>query len=158
MFMTGIPVRTAIFLSAFALGLCCPRASEAGSNSFVAAFNTELAQRDICASEDCDTAPRLLSGTEPQYPTADLWRRTQGHVVLEFEVLTDGSVSKPRVRWSNSQSMRDSALRAMAGWQFAPAEREGHPVALTVRQSFRFRLGSPASASAQAASVERGAS
>lgn len=78
-------------------------------------------------------------------------------MVLEFEVLTDGSVSEPRVRWSSSETMRDSALRVVAGWRFAPAEREGQPVALTVRQDFRFKLGSPSSATTQVASVERGA-
>lgn len=158
MLMTRSPVRTALFLSAFALSLCCPRAGEASSDAFVAAFNAELALRDPCSDEDCDTAPRLLSGTGPQYPTADLWRRQQGHVVLEFEVLADGRVSKPRVRWSNSETMRDSALRAVAGWRFAPAESEGQPVSLTVRQSVRFRLGSPAGAGAQPASVELGTS
>lgn len=158
MLMPPIRVRSALLLSAFALCFGFPRASEARSDAFVEAFNVELAQRDPCSSEDCDTAPRLLSGSGPRYPTADLWRRQQGQVVLEFEVLADGSVSKPRVRWSNSETMRDSALHAVASWRFAPAEREGQPVALTVRQSFRFRLGSPASASAQPASAELGAS
>lgn len=78
-------------------------------------------------------------------------------MALEFEVLADGRVSKPQIRWSNPESMRDSALRAVASWRFAPAEREGQPVALSVRQSVRFRLGSPAGASTQSASVELGA-
>jgi protein TonB len=131
-------------LAALALALALPLSGPAlaQQDDFVQRFNAELESRALCADAECDTGPRLLQGEWPAYPQSDLWRRTQGRVLLEFEIQADGRVAQPLVRWSNSASLRESALRAVSAWQFAPAEREGQAVALQVRQLLVFQLGS----------------
>jgi TonB family protein len=125
---------------ALALPLCGPALAQ--QDDFLQRFNAELEARALCVEAECDTGPRLLQGEWPTYPQSDLWRRSRGRVLLEFEIQADGRVAQPKVRWSNSASLRESALRAVSGWQFAPAEREGQAIPLQVRQLFVFQLGS----------------
>ncbi|MCG6116798.1 MAG: energy transducer TonB [Aquimonas sp.] len=129
-------------LAALALALPLSGPALAQQDDFVQHFNAQLEARELCAEAECDSGPRLLQGESPAYPQSDLWRRTQGRVLLEFEIQADGRVAQPKVHWSNSATLRESALRAVSAWQFAPAEREGQAVPLQVRQLFVFQLGS----------------
>lgn len=139
--MTSILPNTNIRLLLAGLALALPLSVAAQDADFIPLFNAALERSTPCAEGGCDRGPRLLQGEWPTYPGGDLVQRKQGRVVLEFEILADGSVADPTVRWSNSAAMRESALRAVRNWRFAPAEREGQAMALKVRQVFRFQLG-----------------
>ncbi len=63
----------------------------------------------------------------------------QGLVVLRILVRTDGSVAEVNVVESSGASVLDeTAVRAAAGWTFAPATRDGQPIEAWVVVPVRF--------------------
>lgn len=85
------------------------------------------------------TVPRPLSAPPPDYPTAALRAGASGDVVLRIEVGADGRPdSVTVVDSSRNRALDRAALRAVRGWRFQPAMRDGVPVPGTVRQVISF--------------------
>ncbi|HEU4697735.1 MAG TPA: energy transducer TonB [Gemmatimonadales bacterium] len=90
-----------------------------------------------------DAPPVALGGVTPvEYPRA-LWRRgVEGTVVLRLVVDSTGAVpaDSARVAESSGSARLDSAaLAAAPRLRFAPALRQGRPVAAAVLQPVEFR-------------------
>ena len=87
--------------------------------------------------------PGIIKRVPPVYP--EFARRTgiQGEVVLEVEVLIDGSIGAIEVLKSLSPGpggLDEAAINAMRQWEFQPARALGNPVACWIRQSINFTL------------------
>lgn len=87
------------------------------------------------------TAPVLQRRVEPYYPQEARRSRREGWVEVEFTVQPDGHVGAVKVLQSKPGSVFDlAATRAVQRWVFAPATRNGRPVAASLRQRLDFRL------------------
>jgi protein TonB len=87
------------------------------------------------------TAPVLQRRVEPYYPQEARRSRREGWVEVEFTVQPDGRVDAVKVLQSQPGSVFDlAATTAVQRWVFAPATRNGKPVAMSLRQRLDFRL------------------
>lgn len=100
----------------------------------------ELAQLTAAASttqwpEEHGPELRLITSPSPRYPAEALRSGTQGEVLVEMTVGTDGKVSDAKVVRSNPGQVFDqAALDAVARWKFEPTESE-----VKTRRTLAFR-------------------
>lgn len=62
----------------------------------------------------------LVSSVEPEFPSHLVRRLGQGSVVVNFDVLPDGSVGKTAIVKSSHQGLNSAAQAAVAAWRFKP--------------------------------------
>jgi len=87
------------------------------------------------------TVASYAHNPKPAYPTEARRRNQEGLVLLLVEVSAQGRASGVTVRESSGFRILDkAALRAVRGWTFRPALRNGVPVASTVEVPVRFFL------------------
>lgn len=73
-----------------------------------------------------DYRAAYLNNPQPGYPLAARRMGWQGKVVLEVEVLADGTPGEVAVQQSSGREvLDDAALRAVRGWRFVPARIGG---------------------------------
>ena len=90
------------------------------------------------------SAPARLKEVKPEYPTAALYARAQGDVVLEVTIGADGAVTKTRV--VQSIPLLDAAAEdAVKQWRFAPTVVNGKAVTVTMPLTVKFSLNNPTS-------------
>ncbi len=90
---------------------------------------------------EIDEPPRPTAQPLPRYPPSARAQRTEGYVILEFVVETDGRVADVQVVSENPPAVfAEAALRAVERWRFRPGRHDGRPVAVRVRQRIDFRL------------------
>lgn len=92
-----------------------------------------------------DTAPdyraSYLNNPRPSYPRVARRMGLEGIVVLNVEVLAEGSCGNVNVFQSSGHEVLDNAaLRAVKGWRFAPASRAGHPITQWFKVPIKFSL------------------
>jgi hypothetical protein len=80
------------------------------------------------------TPPVVQNGTDVRYPPG---AHGDASVVLELEIDKGGGVSDAVVT-DGAEPFADAARRAVLGWHFTPARREGKPVAARIRAKVRF--------------------
>lgn len=86
--------------------------------------------------------PRELPGyrySHLEYPPRALRTAISGAVVVEFDVLPDGSVAAPRIV-SGPVEFHETVLAAARGWRFEPAHQAGKPVRYRLTKRIVFRL------------------
>ena len=98
------------------------------AGSWVMRF-AELAEPQPGASGDL-TAPVAIRKVDPPYHPDALRERVEGIVVLYAVILRDGSVESVRVVRGLDPRLDDNAMKALRGWRFQPATRNGAPVDL----------------------------
>jgi protein TonB len=88
--------------------------------------------------------PARIKEVKPEYPTAALYARAQGEVVLEVTISVDGTVAKTRV--VQSIPLLDAAAEdAVKQWRFAPTVVNGKAVPVTMPLIVKFSLNNPTS-------------
>jgi protein TonB len=91
--------------------------------------------------ESVDRLPRILEKVKPAYPEQARRLRRTGVVTLRFLVDAEGRVRQPKVVEAAPAGLfEDSALAAVRRWRFAPAMRQGRPVAVWLILPVRFTL------------------
>jgi len=85
-----------------------------------------------------DKTPKLIRKVNPIYP--DLLRRNKvkGFVDLEWTVGVDGKAIDIRIIDSSRKEFEVPSIEALRKWKFRPAEKEGVPVKMKVRQRILF--------------------
>ncbi|HEY3927010.1 MAG TPA: energy transducer TonB [Candidatus Koribacter sp.] len=86
------------------------------------------------------SAPRALYTPEPQYTDEARKAHYQGVVLLSLIVGPDGRVHDSRVARSLGMGLDEKAMEAVRLWKFAPAMKDGQPVAVQVHVEVSFRL------------------
>lgn len=90
---------------------------------------------------DLDEPPRPLVRLDPIYPPQARMRKTEGNVVVEFVVASDGTVRDVVVVSSlPGDVFTASAVHAIERWRFVPGNKGGEAVATRVRQRVEFML------------------
>jgi len=96
------------------------------------AASTNEAQPEATGPHDRDPDYRAayLDNPQPVYPLVARRMGWQGRVVLDVEVLADGTPGEVAVQQGSGRGILDeAALRAVHGWRFVPARSGGLPVA-----------------------------
>ncbi|MEO6423322.1 MAG: energy transducer TonB, partial [Candidatus Nitrotoga sp.] len=89
----------------------------------------EEARLDAEQSEPSYKAFYHLKNASPSYPFAARRMGLQGKVILNVEVLADGSCGQVNVAQSSGHKILDNnALETVRTWQFIPARRAGEAV------------------------------
>jgi|GEM_PF-260744 protein TonB len=85
--------------------------------------------------------PLYRENTPPPYPEIARVRDYQGIVLVEAEVLPDGTVGRVKIKKSSGYSILDqTAIKAVKPWRFQPAVKEGRPFAVWVELPIKFQL------------------
>lgn len=133
--------------AAAALGLALrvhSRAQERSRASSVLPWGFVVALALACtvptAHAQSRTPPTLLEGTRPTLPRE---HDDATPVVVLVVVDADGSVRSAEPAEPGDAELDALAVAAVTGWRFAPARRDGIPVAARVRVEVRFRTPAP---------------
>lgn len=89
------------------------------------------------ASEE--PATRLIHRVQPEYPAEATQKRIQGAVVLNVQVLGNGSVGNIEVA-SGDPLLAEAAVHAVRQWKYQPYVVDGQPVQSQTRITIRFSL------------------
>ncbi|MCE9637398.1 MAG: TonB family protein [Planctomycetes bacterium] len=88
------------------------------------------------------TPLRVVSAPAPTYPASASASHVEGIVMLEADVLEDGTVGEVRIlESSGSKALDDAAIRAVRRWRFEPERLDGVALRSTVRlPAIKFRI------------------
>ncbi|HSM52314.1 MAG TPA: energy transducer TonB [Thermoanaerobaculia bacterium] len=86
--------------------------------------------------------PEKLRAGQPRVPEGARRLRQPARVEIEVEVGADGTVFRPRIRKAGPlETVTLAVADAMRDWRFAPARRDGEPVACDYLLTFDLRFG-----------------
>ncbi len=85
-----------------------------------------------------DVPPKVLEGTRPAYPALEADRREKGFVSIICTIGTDGKASDFAIETMTNPAFAYEAVLAISKWRWAPALKDGHPVAQKVRVPMHF--------------------
>lgn len=99
---------------------------------------TAMAAAPIAAP---DVGPKAISNPKPPYPVTAFKARQEGRVVLDVEVLEDGTVGQAKLaKSSDVDSLDASALATVKKWKYSPAQKNGQIVKQWIRVSILFEV------------------
>lgn len=84
--------------------------------------------------------PRPLYKPEPKYTEDAREAKIEGSVGLSLIIEADGTTSDVKVKRTLHPGLDANAVEAVRGWKFAPAEKDGQPVAVFANIEVNFRL------------------
>ncbi|HEY2116588.1 MAG TPA: TonB family protein, partial [Candidatus Angelobacter sp.] len=85
-------------------------------------------------------APRALHTPEPKFSRSARKQRIEGTVTLSMIIGIDGRAHDLKVVKSLEPSLDANAIEAVKNWKFAPATKDGHPVAVEMRLEVDYKL------------------
>ena len=85
-------------------------------------------------------APRALHAPDPKYSKSAKKRGIQGTVTLSAVIGTDGKAHDVKVVNSLEPTLDAKAIAAVKTWKFAPATKDGRPVAVAMRLEIDYKL------------------
>jgi len=86
------------------------------------------------------SAPRPLSTPDPEYSKEARKKHIEGRVVLAAVIGADGHVYNLRVSQRLGYGLDEEAIRAVKKWKFAPATKDGQPVAVEITIEVNFHV------------------
>lgn len=86
------------------------------------------------------TPPKVLKRVEPLYSEKYRAVKISGLVIVEAELSETGSVGDVRLLKSVAPDLDQSAMDAVRQWTFAPAMRDGKPIAVLFNLTINFAL------------------
>jgi TonB family protein len=86
------------------------------------------------------SAPRPISTPDPEYTEAARQAKYQGTCILGLIVDADGHPRDIRVTHGIGLGLDQKAIDAVKQWQFQPAMKDGHPVAVLISVEVSFKL------------------
>jgi TonB family protein len=118
-----------------------PRYKGAGDSNDAASFECVKDPHEFPPGADPSvTAPRALHTPEPRYSKSAKDRGIQGTVRISTIIGTDGRTRDVKVVRSLEPSLDARAVEAVKHWRFAPATKDGRPVAVSLELEIEFRL------------------
>jgi iron complex outermembrane receptor protein len=88
--------------------------------------------------------PVVVQHVDPVYPPSALATRRQAEVMLAVTVDADGHVLKADVLRSGGADLDEAATAPVRQWTFAPATKDGKPMASRIKVSLHFAPPAPA--------------
>lgn len=88
------------------------------------------------------TNPRYRSAPRPpKYPPQALRRKIEGTTIVRANVTANGQVKSAKVHRSSGNNLLDkAALKAVRGWQFVPASKNGKNIESVVQVPVSFKV------------------
>jgi protein TonB len=86
------------------------------------------------------SAPRPISTPDPEYTEAARQAKYQGTCILGLIVDADGHPRDIRITRGIGLGLDEKAIAAVKQWQFQPAMKDGHPVAVLISVEVSFKL------------------
>jgi TonB family protein len=86
------------------------------------------------------SAPQPISTPDPEYSEEARKAKYQGTCVLWMIVGADGRPREVRVARGLGMGLDEKAIQAVKKWEFKPAQKDGHPVAVQMNVEVSFRL------------------
>ncbi len=86
------------------------------------------------------TPPRVIYRVQPEYTQAAIGARTQGVVILQLQIDTEGRVAAVTVLRGLPFGLTENAVRAAEQWRFEPFMVNGRPVPALFQLSVRFNI------------------
>lgn len=86
------------------------------------------------------TPPRIIYSVDPEYDKASHKAKVQGKVVLTLVVAKSGEPQDIKIAKSLNPALDEKAIEAVSKWRFAPATKDGEPMALRVNVEVNFHL------------------
>ncbi|WP_031496503.1 M56 family metallopeptidase [Bryobacter aggregatus] len=99
-----------------------------------------IAQDQERAEKKWDKAPRVLHKVEPQYTEDARERKVRGTAIYRILIGIDGKASDVQVLRSLDPDLDAQGILALERWEFQPAEKDGHPIAVDATVEINFRL------------------
>lgn len=84
-------------------------------------------------------APRILSSSQPIYPTIAKQAHIQGDVVIKTTIDQRGNVTHMEVV-SGPAMLRGAAMEALKRWKYAPSMLNGEPISVEMLVTLKFRM------------------
>lgn len=81
--------------------------------------------------------PRVIKQVNPSYST-NKGVRAEGSVIIALVVSSKGLPKDPRIVKSLDKDLDQSAVDAVKEWRFAPAQKNGKPIAVRVSVQIQF--------------------
>jgi len=100
-----------------------PEQSAPGTRGVIALTNPEAATNPDAASNlapEADPGLIQVRSVPPEFPASIVERIRNGHVEIQFEVGTDGSVVDAEVVESSNPHLNNAAVYAVKQWRFMP--------------------------------------
>jgi TonB family protein len=85
-----------------------------------------------------DTPPKVLEGSRPAYPQAEAAHRETGFVSVICLISVEGKAVEFEIEKMTNPAFAYETVRAIQKWRWAPAMKNGHPVAAKVRVPMHF--------------------
>src|ERR1035441_5669890 len=85
------------------------------------------------------TPPRLIHSVDPEYDKASRKKKVQGTGVLTVLVTESGEPQDPKIVTSLNPALDEKAIEAVSRWRFAPATKDGKPMAVHIRVEVNLR-------------------
>ncbi|MEO5717962.1 MAG: energy transducer TonB, partial [Chthoniobacterales bacterium] len=85
-----------------------------------------------------DTPPKVLEGERPEYPALEADRREKGFVSVICTINVEGKAEDFAIETMTNPAFAYAAMVAISKWRWAPAMKNGHPVAQKVRVPMHF--------------------
>ena len=85
-------------------------------------------------------APKLVFAPDPEYTEAARQAKYQGTCILGLIVDADGHPRDIRITRGVGLGLDEKAIAAVKQWQFQPAMKDGHPVAVLISVEVSFKL------------------
>lgn len=85
-------------------------------------------------------AAHLLTSAPPVYPPAARAAEAEADVVVDLVLDEEGRVSEAKVLRAAGYGLDRSALEAIRGYRFSPAQKDGHAVRVRMHWTVQFRL------------------
>ena len=89
-------------------------------------------------SDAFDVPPKVIEGTRPEYPEQEAEHREKGFVVIICTVGVDGQARDFEIEHMTNPAFAYEAVRAIQKWRWAPALKDGQPVAQKIRVPMHF--------------------
>jgi protein TonB len=106
----------------------------AATGTIPASVSVPLGERQV------DVAAKLVAGATPPYPASAEAAGIEANVPLELVIDAQGTVRSAVAQAHVGYGLDEAALTAVRSYRFAPARRDGHPVAVRMHYSVRFEL------------------
>jgi TonB family protein len=88
----------------------------------------------------CVTPPHATYSPEPVYPDKARRKKQKGTVLVAVVVGTDGLVHDVKIDRGLNSDLDGAAVDTVKRWKFAPASKDGKPVAAEIKVEVSFNL------------------
>ena len=113
------------------------------SNSEIASINSDQSKRYKFAGTFGDEEPYVIRKAPLEYPRFARNNKIEGIVILQAEVLADGTVGRVAVTQSVMSDpcvISEAAINSVKKWKFSPAKKDGKPIVCWTTFSVVFEL------------------